>query len=254
MSPGRGTTALSNNCFSCLLILPIFQKLPGGRASCVPPGYLWPFNGPKNRQERFQDRLALWAVPPTSCPRRFLRASGGFLGFSAHLQSPPLLLARRRTFMPLKTNIGVSRKVADNNYGSRGASVNMEVELDSTLINDPERFHDRVRQVFRLAQQAIDEELTRQRQGGVASYFSTSRLNCWLRCPLAFRFTCIDGIRQPTTPSLFLGHVVHGATETLYVSTATHGRKASAFPAVGGPTPRPRHKDRFIDLFYILMV
>ena len=64
--------------------------------------------------------------------------------------------------MPLKTNIGVSRKVADNNYGSRGASVNLEVELDSALINDPQRFHERIRQVFRLAQQAIDEELGRQ--------------------------------------------------------------------------------------------
>ena len=71
--------------------------------------------------------------------------------------------------MPLKTNVGVSRKVADNNYGSRGASVNLEVELDSTLINDPERFHDRIRQVFRLAQQAIDEELTRQQGNGTAS-------------------------------------------------------------------------------------
>ena len=68
--------------------------------------------------------------------------------------------------MPLKTNIGVSRKVADNNYGSRGASVNLEVEMDSTLINEPERFHDRIRQVFRLAQQAIDEELGRQQAGG----------------------------------------------------------------------------------------
>ena len=44
--------------------------------------------------------------------------------------------------MPLRTNIGISRKVADNNYGSRGASVNLEVELDSTLINDPERCPD----------------------------------------------------------------------------------------------------------------
>ena len=68
--------------------------------------------------------------------------------------------------MPLKTNVGVSRKVADQNYGSRGASVNLEVELDSTLINDPERFHDRIRQVFRLAQQAIDEELARQQPVG----------------------------------------------------------------------------------------
>ena len=71
--------------------------------------------------------------------------------------------------MPLRTNIGVSRKVADNNYGSRGANVNLEVELDSTLINEPERFHDRIRQVFRLAQQAIDEELTRQQADGTAS-------------------------------------------------------------------------------------
>ncbi|MEI8375748.1 MAG: hypothetical protein WCJ35_23240 [Planctomycetota bacterium] len=71
--------------------------------------------------------------------------------------------------MPLKTNIGVSRKVADNNYGSRGANVNLEVELDSTLINEPDRFHDRIRQVFRLAQQVIDEELTRQQADGTAS-------------------------------------------------------------------------------------
>ena len=72
--------------------------------------------------------------------------------------------------MPLKTNVGVSRKVADNNYGSRGASVNLEVELDSSLIQEPERFHDRIRQVFRLAQQAIDEELGRQQASGTASH------------------------------------------------------------------------------------
>ena len=72
--------------------------------------------------------------------------------------------------MPLKTNVGVSRKVSDNNYGSCGASVNLEVELDSALINEPDRFHERIRQVFRLAKQAIDEELARQQQGiGTAS-------------------------------------------------------------------------------------
>ena len=59
-------------------------------------------------------------------------------------------------------------------------------------------------------------ESVHERQAGVTSYISPSRLNCWLRCPLAFRFAYIDGIRQPTTPSLFLGHVVHGAMETLY--------------------------------------
>lgn len=64
--------------------------------------------------------------------------------------------------MPLKTNIGVSRKIADNNYGSRGASVNLEVELDSGLIQEPERLQERIRQVFRLAQQSVEEELARQ--------------------------------------------------------------------------------------------
>ena len=67
--------------------------------------------------------------------------------------------------MPLKTNVGVSRKVADNNYGSRGASVNLEVELDSGLVQQPDRFLERVRQVFRLAQQAVDDELNRQQAG-----------------------------------------------------------------------------------------
>ncbi len=64
--------------------------------------------------------------------------------------------------MPIKTNVGVSRKIADNNYGSRGASVNLEVELDSSLIQEPERLQERIRQVFRLALQSVDEELARQ--------------------------------------------------------------------------------------------
>ena len=59
-------------------------------------------------------------------------------------------------------------------------------------------------------------EDVQQRQGGIDSYVSPSRLNCWLKCPLAFKFTYIDGIRQPTTPSLFLGRVCHSAMETLY--------------------------------------
>ena len=80
--------------------------------------------------------------------------------------------------MPLKTNIGVSRKIDDNSYGSRGASVNLEVELDSTLINEPERFHDRIRQVFRLAQQAIDEELSRQQPVGTTNNACQQRPCC----------------------------------------------------------------------------
>ena len=36
--------------------------------------------------------------------------------------------------MPMKLNVGVSRKVGLPNYGSVGASCNLELELDATLL------------------------------------------------------------------------------------------------------------------------
>ncbi len=50
---------------------------------------------------------------------------------------------------------------------------------------------------------------TTQRAGGAWDYISPTRLGLWLRCPLAFRFRYIDGIEVPTSPSLFLGKMVH---------------------------------------------
>lgn len=41
-------------------------------------------------------------------------------------------------------------------------------------------------------------------------------LNLWLRCPLAFKFRYIDGIRTPTTANMFLGKAVHAGLECLY--------------------------------------
>ena len=61
--------------------------------------------------------------------------------------------------MPLKLNVGLSRKIGEANYGSRGASVNLELELDSAIVGEPERLQDRIRQMFQLAKQSIDEEL-----------------------------------------------------------------------------------------------
>jgi hypothetical protein len=66
--------------------------------------------------------------------------------------------------MPLKLNIGFSRKVGERDYGSRGASANLELELESGLIEAPDRLRDRVRQLFALAKQSVDEELA-DRQG-----------------------------------------------------------------------------------------
>lgn len=39
--------------------------------------------------------------------------------------------------MPLKLNVGFSKKVGESNFGSRGARVNLARELDSTLAANP---------------------------------------------------------------------------------------------------------------------
>jgi hypothetical protein len=61
--------------------------------------------------------------------------------------------------MPLKLNVGASRKLTDNNYGSRGASVNLEIELDTTLVTDPPKLQDKIRHLFQVVRTSLAEEL-----------------------------------------------------------------------------------------------
>jgi hypothetical protein len=64
--------------------------------------------------------------------------------------------------MALKLNVGVSRKVGLPDYGSVGASCNLEVELDAGLIDrDLDAFQARVRGVYVAAHQAVHDELAR---------------------------------------------------------------------------------------------
>jgi hypothetical protein len=64
--------------------------------------------------------------------------------------------------MALKLNVGVSRKVGLPDYGSVGASCNLELELDAGLIErDLDAFHARVRGVYVAAHQAVHDELAR---------------------------------------------------------------------------------------------
>ncbi len=56
----------------------------------------------------------------------------------------------------------------------------------------------------------------RPRYGGVWDYVSPSRLGCWLTCPLRWKLTYLDGIREPTPPSLFLGRRCHRGLEVHY--------------------------------------
>ena len=61
--------------------------------------------------------------------------------------------------MPMQMNVGLSKKVGEANYGSRGASINFEVELEANLVREPEQLKEKIRYLFRLANEAVAEEL-----------------------------------------------------------------------------------------------
>jgi hypothetical protein len=64
--------------------------------------------------------------------------------------------------MAIKVNVGFSRKVGEPNYGSRGASVQLEVELDRTAIDDAERFRWEIERIFERVRDSVDRELQRR--------------------------------------------------------------------------------------------
>jgi hypothetical protein len=64
--------------------------------------------------------------------------------------------------MSVKLNVGVSRKVGLPDYGSVGATCNVEVELDGSLLKgDLEAFYAQVRHAYGAARQAVHDELAR---------------------------------------------------------------------------------------------
>ena len=62
----------------------------------------------------------------------------------------------------LKLNVGFTKKVGEANYGSRGASVNLELECEGNLAGEPERLRERMRYLFALAKASVEEELNGQ--------------------------------------------------------------------------------------------
>lgn len=61
--------------------------------------------------------------------------------------------------MPMTLNIGHSRKVGEPNYSSRGASLNLQIEVEGSLVNEPQRLRESIRNLFALARSAVEEEL-----------------------------------------------------------------------------------------------
>ena len=59
----------------------------------------------------------------------------------------------------LKLNIGFNRKVGEANFGSRGASVNLEVEVESGVVREPEKLQAKIDYLFELAKASVESQL-----------------------------------------------------------------------------------------------
>ncbi len=59
----------------------------------------------------------------------------------------------------IRLNAGFSRKVGEPDYGSRGASVNVELEVESNLIGNPNALTQRIQELFALAKESVNAEL-----------------------------------------------------------------------------------------------
>ena len=96
----------------------------------------------------------------------------------------------------LQLNVGFNKKIGEANYGSRGASVALELELESGLIAEPDKLKQRIQQLFAMAKAAVDEELN----GNAASNGNGHANNG--------NGHCRDGTRKATASQARALHVI----------------------------------------------
>lgn len=59
----------------------------------------------------------------------------------------------------LKINVGFNRKTGEANYGSRGASVNLEIEVESGVVREPDKLQAKIDYLFNLAEASVESQL-----------------------------------------------------------------------------------------------
>ena len=59
----------------------------------------------------------------------------------------------------LRLNVGTNRKIGQPDYGSAGASCNLELELDTALFQDLDGLQQVVRRAYAACNQAVNDEL-----------------------------------------------------------------------------------------------
>jgi len=66
---------------------------------------------------------------------------------------------KKGRFKMMRLNVGLSKKVSDNQFGSKGGNIWLEVEIDASLLGDSSKLQEQIHQLFCLVRKALDEEL-----------------------------------------------------------------------------------------------
>ena len=112
----------------------------------------------------------------------------------------------------IKLSVGACKKITDGNYGSRGGNVNIEVEVDSSLVGDSAKLQAHIRHLFELARRSLTEELQannehasvedshQQRDGGSFNGNGNGNGNAVTVTPVRFatekQIICIQGLAR----------------------------------------------------------
>ena len=70
-------------------------------------------------------------------------------------------LSPRKLQLMLKLNVGTNRKIGQPDFGSAGASCNLELELDTGLFQDLDGLQQVVKRAYAACNQAVHDELAR---------------------------------------------------------------------------------------------
>jgi hypothetical protein len=70
--------------------------------------------------------------------------------------------------MPVTINVGFSEKLGQPDFGSIGASCHIECQVDAPLLDNPDLFRAKARELYAACSTAAKEELARQRASAAA--------------------------------------------------------------------------------------
>ena len=112
----------------------------------------------------------------------------------------------------IKLSVGACKKITDGNYGSRGGTVGIEIEVDSSLVGDSAKLQAHIRHLFELARRSLTEELQannepacvdetyHQRDGAILNGNGNGNGNAVTVAPVRFatekQIICIQGLAR----------------------------------------------------------